>query len=286
MQKRVKQFFSKQTFFRYWLPTLVIGLLYFIVNRTVPEFSVVNIIVGFAQILYNILIFKIPVWILLVSSLLALLVFRLKLRTLNERQKFILSILDEREVRLTNLAFAYKKCWPNESRIKTKCFKTLNELERLKLIKLGCFVGGINTVQEELFRATDKGKKRLKKIEDSIKDKAEKIYDEVYHEARGSEPLDVEIEDRIEEIIFILKFPADEEEKKELKSVLRFNYTNQFTDKEIADFNHVWSILERKNLVEQGRGMTGYGGSYSEFPFYITDRGLQLYNDYKDIQEE
>jgi hypothetical protein len=257
-----------------------------ILDRVIPDFSIGNIIGGFFQILYNILIFKIPVWILLVLSLSAFLVFRLKTRTLNERQKFILSILDEREVRLIDLAFAYKKCWPNESRIKTKSFKTLNKLERLKLIKLGCLVGGINTVQEELFKATDKGKKRMKKIEERIRDKAEKIYDEVYHEARGLKPLDVEIEDRIEEIVFILKFPANEEEKKELKSVLQFNYYNQFTDKKISDFNYVWSILERKNLVRQDRGSTGYGGSYSELPFYITDRGLQLYNDYKDIQED
>jgi len=285
MKKLIKQLFSKQKI-KYWIPGLSMVLLSLILDRTIPEFSVANIIVRFAQILFNILIFKIPIWILLALSLLAFLVFWLKTRTLNEKQKFILCILDERDVRLIDLAFAYKKCWPNESRIKTKCFKILSKLERLKLSKLGCLVGGINTVQEEQFEATDKGKKRMKKIEERIKDKAEKIYDELYREARGLEPLDMEIEDRIEEIVFILKFPANEEEKKELKSVLRFNYTNQFTDKKMSDFNYVWSILERENLVEQGRGITGYGGSYSELPFYITNRGLQLYNDYKDILED
>jgi len=278
MQKFVKQVFSRQVILIAWLPTFVVALIFFILDRPIPEFSVANLIVGFEKICIRTLFLKIPIWFLLILILLSFLIYKIIRGALNEEQKFILSIIDEREVGLMNLALAYKRCYPKESRIKTKCFKILNKLERLKLIKLECYTGGAHTVQEEIFGATDKGKKRQKKIEREIREKAEEIFEKIYYETHGLEYVDAEIEENKKDIGFILRILANKIDKKELKSALLKDYLNSLESKTIADFNYIWSILERKRLVEQDRGITGYGSGYSELPFYITDRGLKLYS--------
>lgn len=283
MPKWVKEAFSKKLIFGVYIP----GIILFILDRAIPEFSIINIIVDIAMpFLFKILILGVPIWLLLLVVIVSFVLFKIKRRALDEKQKFILAIIVKREVNLTDLAFAYKKRWKENNRLKTKCFKILSKLERLKLVELGCHVGGVNTVQEEMFRATDKGKKRLEKIHDSIKNKAEEINEEVWREVCGLELIDAEIEENKRDIVFILGFLANRTDKRARQSTLRGKYFNEFSDKEIADFNYVWSVLERRRLVEQEGGTTGYGESYSELSFYITANGLKLYNENKDALED
>lgn len=61
--------------------------------------------------------------------------------------------------------------------MRIKSAEILRSPERSKLAESRCSVGGANAVQEEMMRATDKGKKRLKKIEDDVKEKDEKIFE-------------------------------------------------------------------------------------------------------------
>lgn len=65
--------------------------------------------VALAEFVFKILIFRIPIWILLAVALVGFMLYRIKRRALDERQKFILSILDDREVGLTEITVAYKK---------------------------------------------------------------------------------------------------------------------------------------------------------------------------------
>jgi len=277
MRKWVKEAFSRKLIFTVYIPSIILIIL----GCVIKEVWDISIIVSAAVFLFKILIFRISIWILLAVALVGLILYRIKRRVLDERQKFILSILDDREVGLTNLAVAYKKLWPKDGRIKTKSAEILKSLERLKLAESRCSVGGANTVQEEMIKATDKGKKRIKKIETVVLEKAEKIFDEVYREAISLEPMDEEIEHNMEDIFFILGILAHDEAKEALKTRLRFDYTNQFRDKDMAHFNYIWSILERKRLIEEKP--TGYAGSYTEIPFLITDKGLQLYHREKVI---
>jgi len=260
---------------------VVITLIAFIssLKQLFPNFSLTTSITRVKNIWINILFLKIPMWSLLVLVLLAILVYKIKTRKLNEEQKFILSIIDKREVGLTDIVLAYKMCYPAEPRTKTKCFRILKKLERLKLVKLKCLTGGIKSVREEIFGLTDRGKKRLRKVKTGIRDKAEEIFGKIYYEKHGLVYVDEEIEENKKDIGFILGALANKENGKELKSALGKDYLDTFKNKAIADFDHIWNILERNKLVEQDRGMTGYGGSYEDLPYYITDRGMKLYND-------
>jgi len=243
------------------------------------KFSITTLITRVNDICINILFLKIPMWSLLLLVLVAILGYKIKTRKLNEEQKFILSIIDKREVGLTDIVLAYKMCYQAEPRTKTKCFRILDKLERLKLIKLKCLTGGIRSVKEEIFALTDRGKKRVRKVEMGIRDKAEEIFGKIYYEKHGLVYVDEEIEENKKEIGFILGALSKKENGKELKSALGKDYLETFKNKAMADFDHIWNILEKNKLVEQDRGTTGYGGSYEELPYYITDRGLKLYND-------
>ncbi|MGB7294573.1 MAG: hypothetical protein WBC70_03215 [Candidatus Aminicenantales bacterium] len=161
----------------------------------------------------------------------------------------------------------------------------MKKLEKRKLIELGCQTGGVYKVQDELFKITKKGQKRLKKISESLKSQAENIFEEIYKEVHNLSSIICRIknEETIKEIVYILGILANQLDKKRLKSVLQNDYFGKFRNKEVSDFNYVWSFLEREDLIVQDRGITGYGGGYGELPFYITDKGLEFYSEKKAV---
>ena len=229
---------------------VVITLIAFIssLKQLIPNFSITTLITKGKDICINILFLKIPMWSLLLLVLVAILGYKIKTRKLNEEQRFILSIIDKREVGLTDIVLAYKMCYPAEPRTKTKCFRILDKLERLKLIKLKCLTGGIRSVKEEIFALTDKGKKQLRKVEMGIRDKAEEIFGKIYYEKHGLVYVDEEIEENKKEIGFILGALAKKENGKELKSALEKDYLETSKNKAMADFDHIWNIMEKEQL--------------------------------------
>lgn len=267
MRKWIKEVFPKNLIFSVYIP----GILFIILGLIISMLSDKNIFISIAQFLFTILIFRIPFWVLLMVALVGFIFYQIKRRVLNEKQKFILSILHSGEVGLTLLSIAYKKHWPKEGRIKTQCAKILDKLESLNLVEFGCLRGGRNSIQEERFRATEKGKKHLKKIDVDIKEKAEKFFDVAYREVHDLESIDEEIECYKKDIIFMLSIPANAKERQAFKDSLRKDYFRQFRDKDDAHFNYIWSIMERKKLIEY------WPSEYGDI--YINDKGLKIYNE-------
>lgn len=285
MRQFIKQAFSKQIILRAYLPALVVGLILFIIDRTVPEFNLIEIINGFGRFLLSFLKISIPIYALLVLMIAAFVIFKISTKKLGYRQKFILSLIDGREISLIKIFIAYKRMFLNDSRTMTHCFLQMKKLEKRKLIELGCQTGGIYTVQDELFKITKKGQRRLEKISESLKNQAENIFEEIYREDHNLSSMmsRVKNEETIKEIVYVLGILANQLDKKRVKSVLQNDYFGKFRNKEVSDFNYMWSILEKEDFVSQDRGITGYGGGYGELPFYITDKGLEFYNKNKAV---
>ena len=120
MRKWAKEAFSKKLILTVYIP----GIILIILDRIVAEIWDVSIIVCAAQFLFNvlleILIFRIPIWLLLAVALVVFIIYQIERRALDEKQKFILSIINGRDIELKTLALAYKKRWPKDSRIKIK----------------------------------------------------------------------------------------------------------------------------------------------------------------------
>ena len=74
-----------------------------------------------------------------------------------------------------------------------------------------------------------------------------------------------------DEICFILKLIANEDEREMLESDVMTQYFYKFNDRNTADFNIVLDLLNIKKFI---RDTTGYGGSYGEMPFEITSDGF------------
>lgn len=249
--------------------TVLIALTVSILDLFLKQFNVIVPVIIFLWKLINI---NIPFYAIIILAILASIVLR---HAINKKDKFILSLLDGRELNLSKLLSA---C---ETIKMSGCIGIIGRLEARNLILSPATSGGIKDIRDVYFRLTEKGQKRLKRIEYRIKKMAEDIYNEVCNELRNLDPTEEEITPIKKEIIYTLQFLANEEDKSSSKSVLRFNYTNMFTDKEMSDFNYMWSVLENKRLVEPDLS----SGGYSELKFTITHKGLKFYNDYKNILE-
>lgn len=131
----------------------------------------------------------------------------------------------------------------------------------------------ISPVSEEEF---GKHKEANNKIKEEIKNEIWPQIRELSNRYKEYEKLEPN-----EEICFILKLIANETEEEMLKSKVRAQYLHKFDDRNTADFNIVWNLLSIKNFIID---TTGYGGSYEEMPFKITNGGLQ-YLHYRKIDE-
>lgn len=224
-----------------------------------------------------------PIYVILAIFVLILIVFLLiKLRKLkfNDKEMFILGILDEREIGLNLLLKVYKQRFKAESRTRSNCLKNIEQLEMKKLIRCAALAGGINGIQDELFQLTKKGRKRFEKLDSVIKEKAEGVYNKVLAMPKmrlGSSELK-----RIEphkEIISILELLANQQKKSMRKTALSNYYFKEFSNKKVIDFNIVWNRLETGSLIEEYRASAGY-----ESPdiYFITEEGLVYLRTYKE----
>jgi len=284
MIKFIKKAFTKQIIWRVYVPLLTVtfGI---ILDRSIPKINIIGVAV---DILIKILTLNIPLYIILIIILLAIVLYKIKKLKLNEEQKFILSMINERELGIKTLFIAYKKEFPNTSRTMSECIRAITKLENLKLVKLEAFTGGMQDIQDELFQITDKGRKRIRKMDTETKAEAEKIFEDIYYKKNEKKVATDKIK-RLEpkkQMVYILEILANQLDRKKKKSVLRNDYFEEFRKKDISDFNYVWSILEKKGFVSQSRGTTGYGGSYEELPFYITDKGLEFYLENKNVLKD
>lgn len=175
MRKFIKSAFSKQI-----IAYILAGVILIILDHIIPQFNIRNIIKEAWQYFIKIMNQRVQVYILIILIFMAIIILMIIRRKLDKKQQFVLSIIDEREISLTKLFAAYKKNFPNESRIMTSVSKIINKFERLKLIELGCLTGGIGQIQAEHFRITKKGRRHLKKVGERIKDKAKEVFDEIY----------------------------------------------------------------------------------------------------------
>lgn len=255
-----------------WWFTPLIGLiaLMFTILDLILKF---NVIVPVIIFLWKLKKINIPIYAIIILTILASIVLR---HAINKKEKFILSLIDERELNLSKLLIAF------ETMKISGCIGIIGRLETKKLILSAARSGGIKDIRDVYFRLTDKGKNRLNRIGDRIKEKTEDIYNEVCHELRNLDMTEEELMPIKKEIIYTLQFLANEEDRSSTKSVLRFNYTNMFTDKEVSDFNYMWSVLENKRLVEP----EGSLGGYSEMKYFITYKGLRFYKAHKNILEK
>jgi len=234
-------------------------------------------------IVWGILNQSVPIYVVLAIFVLILIVFLLiKLREhrLNEKEMFILGILDEREIGLNLLFKVYKQRFKAESRTRSDCLENIKQLEMKKFIRCAALAGGINGIQDELFQLTKKGRKRFEKLDSVIKEKAEGVYNKVLAMPKmkfGRKKIE-----RIEphkEIISILELLANQQKKSMRKTALSNYYFKEFSNKKVIDFNIVWNRLETGNLIEEYRASAGY-----ESPdiYFITEEGLVYLRTYKE----
>lgn len=267
----IKKIFSKYLLWRLWAP-LILGIFLIILDRSIPN---INIFVIFVKFLRNILIQNIPIYIILILIVLAYILFILIQRKLNEGHYLLLSLLNNREVGLTKIFFAYQRFFPNNSRVISNSSKIISKLEKLKLIEMGSQTGGINQIQDEYFKISKKGKKRLNKVKKEIETKANQIFEEVYSKQfeQSLEHENILPKEVSNGMLFILNMLAQKTDKRMMKNYLRNSYLEEYSEKDVSDFNYVWSILEKKEyiLIEQFWS-SGYD---AETPFYITDAGLE-----------
>ena len=249
--------------------------------------EIVWFLVSQSIIVWRILNQLVPIYAILVIFVLILIVFLLtKLRKtrLNEKEMFILGILDGKERRLSLLFRAYKQRFEVESRTMSNCLVTIKQLEKKKLIKCETCAGGIKDVQDEMLKLTKKGQKRFEKLDSVIKEKAEDIFSEVsdsMQKIKSGRRKKEQIEPH-NEIMFILESLANERDRSMTRPTLSNYYFKKFSNKKVADFNIAWSKLEASDLIIQNRGSTGYGSSDI---YFITDEGLDYLWTYKENKE-
>jgi len=237
--------------------------------------KIVRFLISLSTAFWRIFNRTVPIYIVLVIFVLILIVFlliRLRKLRLNEKETFILAILDEREIGLNLLFKLYKQRFEKESRTMSHCLVTIKQLEMKKLINCAALSGGINGIQDELFQLTKKGQKRFKELDSIIIVKAENIYNKISDMPKmklGSRELK-----RIEphkEIMFILELLESQQNRSMTKTALSNHYFKNYSNKKVIDFNILWNRLETGDLIMEYRASIGYGRSDI---YFITEEGL------------
>jgi hypothetical protein len=194
---------------------------------------------------------KVPMGTLfyLILAIFIVVLIKRKIRnlSLNSKEKFIISILNERELGFRILFKAYKAKFEKETRVISNCVSTVRQLKKKGLVESQAYGGRINGITDELWRLTNKGKKQYEKL-DGIKEEAEQILRQALSEGSqgGDKPKRLEPHD---EVMFILNEFANQRDKKLHKDILRRKYFAAFKNKTEADFNIIWSRLEREGLI-------------------------------------
>jgi hypothetical protein len=163
----------------------------------------------------------------------------------------------------------------------SNCVSALKRLERKKLVHCEGLSGGAQDVQDEDFKLTKKGLKRYKALDSVLKEKADRIFDELAESTESRKP-EKRKEERIEshdEIMFILYLLASQPDKHLDKAVLGSSYFKKFPQKGTTDFHIMWDRLENSGFIDQRHDQTGYGVTND---FFITSRGLDYYATYKE----
>lgn len=182
--KKIKKILSRPFF---WTVLSGLGGLYFVIKFFG---EIVRFIISQSAEFWRIFNQTVPIYIVLfifVFILIVLLLIKLRKHRLNEKEMFILGILDEREIGLNLLFKLYKQRFEKESRTMSHCLITIKQLEMKKLIKCAALSGGINSIQDELFQLTEKGQKRFEKLDSTIREKSENIYNKLLAMAKPEE---------------------------------------------------------------------------------------------------
>lgn len=208
------------------------------------------------------------IYLALLLCLVVLVLKRIKNRRLNESEKFIISILDDRELGFGNLFKAHKVKFTKESRTVSNCVSAVKHLEKMKLVESKASVGGIKEVGDELFRLTDKGKKRYKKL-DGMKSEAAQIIEQVLNigpqESEKTKGLEAH-----GEAVFILEHLANKANRASSWRKIEPEYVEKFKGKAVKDLQIILNDLGQKGFIEK----IEYG-EWGEIGYSITSAGLK-----------
>lgn len=215
--------------------------------------------------------FRIPIgyFIYLMLAFLTIILFIKQIRTrrLSNFEKFIISILNGRELGFSFLFKALMAKFKDESRIVSSCTKSVLQLERRGIVISEALVGGIGDVKDELFKLTTKGKKQYEKL-GAVKDEAEAIFEMI----RTARPEQVEKTMKLEpndKFIFILEHLANREDRASSLRDIESDYFRKFKDKSLKNLQILLNDLEQEELVQE----IPYG-NYGEIGYSITSKGL------------
>jgi len=231
----------------------------------------IGFVIPTLRFLWKFLNQRIPIFIVIALVLAVLILIKQTGLKLTEKEVFIISLLDEGERGLGLLFKSYKKTFPAEPRTMSNCMTTIQKLEKRKLIKVEALTGGINTIQDELFKLTKKGLKRYRKLDAAIKEKGEVfIFSEVTEHTRECEG-ELRIEPH-EEVVFFLTLLANQINRSMAFRFIDPQYMRQFAGKERADLQILINILERNGLIEKVAM-----GNLGEIGYTILTRGLTYF---------
>ncbi|MEN6559275.1 MAG: hypothetical protein ABFD52_00685 [Acidobacteriota bacterium] len=228
-------------------------------------------IIGFAvptfRFIWNLLILKVPIVIIIAIGLVVFFLIRLVSRKLSLEEEFIISFLDEGERGLKLLIRAYKQAFPSESRTISECVAGVRGLERKKLIRISIFTGGANSVQDELFKLTKRGLKAFKRLGAIVKKQGNDIFIGLSQQSvpRASTS---RLEPH-EEIVFFLSLVASEANRSLAFRFIEPQYQRQFPRRSRVDFQVLINVLKTNNLVAEVEV-----GEFGEIGFEILEAGL------------
>ena len=225
----------------------------------------IGFVIPVIMFIWRVLSFRLSVLIIMFFASLVLLVSGAMRRRLGEGEIFVLGFIDESERGLELIFRAYKKNFFHVSRTVSKCAAVMNKLENNGLIRMEALTGGMNAVQDELFKLTKKGMKKYMKLGPEIKTKAEQIFTELREEtdrhkvdAESSEMEEVSAqvakESRIEpheEVVYILYLLANQPGRAMKLRELEFYYMENFKPREHVDLQLVINKLELSHLIEE-----------------------------------
>lgn len=251
----------------------------------------IGFVIPVIMFIWRVLSFRLSVLIIMFFASLVLLVSGVIRRRLGQGEIFVLGFIDEGERGLELIFRAYKKNFSHVSRIVSKCAAVMNKLENNRLVRMEALTGGMNAVQDELFKLTKKGMKKYKKLSPAIKTKTEQIFTELREEidrqkvdAKSSEmeeaSAQVAKESRIEpheEVIHILYLLANQPGGAMKLRELEFYYMNKFKPREHVDLQLVLNKLELSHLIEE----IGIG-AMDELGYEIHRKGLSYFEKYRN----
>jgi hypothetical protein len=232
----------------------------------------INFVIPVVNFLWRIIKEKVPIFYIVALILIVFILIKIRSRRLNEREKFIIGFLDEGERGIRLLFKAYKIKYPNESRTMSNCAIIVKQLEKKKLVKCEAFTGGINSIQDELFKLTKRGQKRFEKLDSKIKEDTARILGDISGASESPKP-EKDKAKRIEpheEVIFILNLIASVPNRTLSLRVLEVGFMNKFKKNELSELQIVLNDLKEEGFISE----IGVG-EWQEIGFEIGSEGLK-----------